>query len=370
MGAMLLIQAINTGAQLLAKVTFNHGTFVFSLLTYRHVVAALCIAPFALYFERGSWKRPGLLAWVLLFFSALTGITLGVGLCYYGIRDTTATYSASFGNLIPIVTFVLSVIARMETLDLKTTPGKVKVIGALLCIAGTVVTALYKGFSFHVGDRRPSMSTSDGGTTHLARGTVMLVLSSLSYGSWYILQAKLLRVFPLKYFVAFLTCAIAAVQSAIVGVCIDRDPDSWKLGWNLQLTTIVYMGVLATAATLCIFNWVIARKGPAYPSMFGPLTLIFVGILEAFILGNAITLGMLLGTVLILVGIYSFLWGKRNQMDGSQLTTKSETCTAKTSSKVADDNVIINISTLEGVYEESTSDETLPTEIVKSERNA
>ena len=50
--SMLMVQAMATGMQLLSKIILNNGTFVLALMTYRHVVAALCMAPFAFYFER------------------------------------------------------------------------------------------------------------------------------------------------------------------------------------------------------------------------------------------------------------------------------------------------------------------------------
>ena len=39
-----------------------------------------------------------------------------VGLYYYGLRDTNATYAMSFFNLIPMVTFVFSVITGYSIL--------------------------------------------------------------------------------------------------------------------------------------------------------------------------------------------------------------------------------------------------------------
>ena len=35
---------------------------------------------------------------------------MALGLFYYGLRDTNATYAISFLNLIPMVTFVFSII--------------------------------------------------------------------------------------------------------------------------------------------------------------------------------------------------------------------------------------------------------------------
>ncbi|RHN65819.1 hypothetical protein MtrunA17_Chr3g0084101 [Medicago truncatula] len=50
--SMLLVQIFGTGIQLLSRVILVQGTFIFALNAYRQIVAAVCVAPFALYFER------------------------------------------------------------------------------------------------------------------------------------------------------------------------------------------------------------------------------------------------------------------------------------------------------------------------------
>lgn len=50
--SMLLVQLFATGQQLLSKGILNQGTFIFSFMAYRHLVAALCVAPFAFFLER------------------------------------------------------------------------------------------------------------------------------------------------------------------------------------------------------------------------------------------------------------------------------------------------------------------------------
>ncbi|PON83706.1 Plant-drug/metabolite exporter [Trema orientale] len=313
--AMLLVQLFATGMQVLSRVILVEGTFVFALMTYRHVVAALCVAPLAFYFERGQVKKFGGLVWFWLFVNALTGITFAMGMFYYGLRDTTATYATNFLNLIPIVTFVFSIISGLEKLELHTKAGKVKTIGALLCVAGALTTSLYKGKGLHIGHHHVnSHITAKTSDAHWARGTFMLVGSCLSYSAWFIVQVKLLKVFPFKYWGTMLTCIIAALQSAVMGLCLDRRTIAWRVGWNLQLVTIIYSGTLATAATFCLLTWAISIQGPTYPSMFNPLTLIFVALSEALILGEAIRTGTLLGMVLIILGLYSFLWGKTKEI--------------------------------------------------------
>ncbi|KAK9045084.1 hypothetical protein V6N11_058974 [Hibiscus sabdariffa] len=360
LAGMLAVQVFATGQQLLSKVILTQGTFIFALMAYRHLVAALCVAPLAFFFERffhllpsfrfpfiqyktihgrltsfamREFEEDGVVDLVLALHQCLNRsetlllvidvahdhpcrITAAMGLFYYGLRDTTATYSTNFLNIIPIVTFLLSVIFRIEKLGLGSKAGKIKTAGAFLCVGGALTASLYKGKSFHVGDGHHfhRIAAMDVSSSHWTRGTFMLVGSCVCYASWYILQVKLLKVFPSKYRATLVTCIIASLQSAAIGLCLDRSKAAWRLEWNLQLITIVYSGVLSTAATFCLLTWSIAKRGPTYAPMFNPLTLVFVAISETLLLGEQMWLGTVLGTVMIIMGLYSFLWGKRKEM--------------------------------------------------------
>ncbi|CAL0315595.1 unnamed protein product [Lupinus luteus] len=312
--SMLLVQLFATGMQLLSRVILVQGTFIFALIAYRHIVAALCVAPFALYFERGCAKKFTWSVWFWIFMSALVGMTMAPGLFYYGLRDTSATYSVNFLNLVPICTFLVSIICRMEKLSLQTWGGKAKSIGAILCVGGAIATSIYKGKEFyigHIGHHTQVIVVEH--KTHKLRGTLFLVGSCFSYTTWFILQVKLLKVFPFRYWGTMIACVMAAIISSIIGVCMDSSQASWRLQWNLELITIVYSGALATAATFCLLSWAITIKGPTYPPMFNPLALVFVAFSEAFFLGEPLKVGTLLGMVLIIMGLYSFLWGKRKE---------------------------------------------------------
>ncbi|KAF7830816.1 putative calcium-binding protein [Senna tora] len=215
---------------------------------------------------------------------------MAMGLFYYGLRDTSATYSINFLNLIPIFTFLVSIICRIEKLGIETWAGKAKTLGTILCVGGALTTSLYTGKEFHIDHHtHHSHSHSPSGKppeTHMLRGTLFLVASCMSYTAWYIVQVKLLKVLPLKYWATMLSCMMASVQAA---------------------------GALATAATFCLISWAISLKGPTYPPIFNPLALIFVAFSEAIFLGEPLRVGTLIGMVLIISGLYSFLWGKRKE---------------------------------------------------------
>ncbi|WCJ27565.1 nodulin MtN21 /EamA-like transporter family protein [Euphorbia peplus] len=313
--SMVLVQVFATGMQILAKIILNNGSFVFALMAYRHIVAAFCLAPFALLLERDIHITQKL-SWVVffwLFLNALTGISLPMSLFYYGLRDTTATYAVNFLNLIPILTFVLSIIMRIEKLKLGSREGKMKSFGAILCVGGAFISCFYKGKSFFIIHKTSQLHhiNINHQTTHWIRGSLALIASCFSYASWYILQVKMMKILPSKYWTTMLTCIIASVQSIIVGLLLDTSKTAWQLGWNLQLATILYSGAFGTAATFCLIAWAVAKWGPTYPPMFNPLTLLFVAFSDALIFRLPIHLGNLLGMILIIVGLYSFLFGRR-----------------------------------------------------------
>ncbi|CAL5405503.1 unnamed protein product [Camellia sinensis] len=279
--SMLMVQVFGTVLQLLIRVVLSEGTFIFALVAYRHVVGAVCVAPFAFFFERGKGKKLSWLVCFWLFMNALTGISITMVFFYYGLRDTTASYAVNFLNLVPIVTFLFSIIAGIEKLQFGTKGGKVTVVGAILCVAGALTISLYKGKAFYIGHHATHHHVViQKAKPNWTRGTLFLVSSCISCATWFLVQATM--------------------QATVVGLCMDRSKTSW-------------CGALATAASFCLISWTVANKGPTYASMFNPLSLIFVAISEALFLGEAITVGSLVGMFVIIVGLYSFLWGKRKE---------------------------------------------------------
>lgn len=78
-------------------------------------------------------------------------------------------------------------IYRIETLGLGSRAGKIRSLGALLCLGGALTIALYKGKSFHFTHYHEPLSIQNT-KQNMTRGTLFLVASVLSYGIWFILQ--------------------------------------------------------------------------------------------------------------------------------------------------------------------------------------
>ncbi|XP_020250215.1 WAT1-related protein At5g64700-like isoform X1 [Asparagus officinalis] len=342
--SMIMVQVFTTAMLLLSKVVLTQGIFVFALLAYRHVVAAIFVAPFAFFFEREMWKKLTWRAMMWIFINALFGISLAMGMYFYGLRDTMAGYSSNFLNLIPILTFFFAVVVRIEKLGLDSKGGRVKVIGTVLCVGGAMIVSLYKGKVLHIWPSHMIIhqeSAEESAQVHnMLRGTLLLLGSCTSYACWFIFQVKLYKVFPSKYWATTLTCVAGCFQTFIVGIVINRNMDAWKLKWDLQLLTIVCMGVFSTGAMFCLASWVISKKGPIYPPMFNSLSVVFTTILESVFMGQDITVGNLIGMFMIIGGLHAFLWGKEKELRTQDV--KVEDISEPKHSQIFSKEIIVN----------------------------
>lgn len=320
--SMIMVQFFTMGMFLLSKLVLSNGAFVLSLLTYRNIIGALCIAPLAYFFERDMMRNITAQACGWIFVSALLGIPMSLGFYYYGLKDTTAAYSSNFLNLIPVVTYILGIVFRMERLALGSRAGKLKVFGTLLCVGGTLFMCLYKGEELHILPANlhiHQIATTTTTKHNWVRGTIFLLGSLFSYAFWFITQAKLFRVYPSKYCATMLTCVAGCFQTTAIGLIVNRSADAWVLKWDLQLATIVYSGLLNTGATFCLILWVIPLRGPTYPPMFNSISVILTTIFESMLMGQKITVGSISGMCMIIFGLYAFLYGKRNETQHPKL---------------------------------------------------
>ncbi|CAN6208266.1 unnamed protein product [Urochloa humidicola] len=319
--SMLLVQLIMVGMMLLSELALIAGMNPFVLVVYRNLVAAAAVTPFALIYERETWKKVNLAVWGWIFLNAAFGDVMAVGLYFYGLRVTNAAYSAIFMNLIPIATFIIAIMIRTEKLALGKWTGNMKVLGSLLCVGGMLVVSLLKGKLLHLwptnllGYSHAQAPASNAGSHQdVVVGTLLLCGSSLSYALYYIVQAKVVEVFPSKYWMTMLTSLMGSLQAFVVGICFSHDMAQWRLKWDLQLLTVVYSGVFNTGLAFVLLSWVISRSGPIYPPMFNSVSLIITMIIDSILIGTNIYLGSVVGTILIVVGLYAFLWGKGKEL--------------------------------------------------------
>ncbi|GMI75086.1 Usually multiple acids move in and out Transporters 21 [Hibiscus trionum] len=309
-----LIQAMYAGMVLLSKAAFNVGMSTSVFVFYRQFAGTLFILPFAIIFERKSLHQLSLAIFCKIFTLAFLGITLSLNVYGLALVYTSANLGATTINCLPVTTFALAVLLRIEKLKIRTAPGIAKVAGIVVCTGGVAVLAFYKGphlkplvhlnhgLELGGGNQDHGHQVSSG---KRILGCFLLLISSMCWGFWLVLQSNILKSYPYNLAFTTLQCLSSTIQSFLVAVAFQRDPQAWKLAWNIRLLSILYCGIVVTGLTYYLQAWVVAKKGPVFLAMTTPLNLIMTILGAMFLLGEVVYLGSVLGGILLVISLFS-----------------------------------------------------------------
>ena len=115
------------------------------------------------------------------------------------MKLTSATVASAASNALPVVTFCLALLLRMEAVKLRSRSGVAKLAGVALCLAGVFVLAFYVGPALSPVHRQHAFafthaSSNDNNSVHPSnrmtwiKGTFLMVLSTVTWALWIILQ--------------------------------------------------------------------------------------------------------------------------------------------------------------------------------------
>ncbi|XP_010444414.1 PREDICTED: WAT1-related protein At5g64700-like [Camelina sativa] len=315
-----IIQVIYTIMFLISKAVFNGGMNTFVFVFYRQAFATI-LAPLAFFFERKSAPPLSFVTFIKIFMLSLFGVTLSLDLNGIALSYTSATLAAATTASLPAITFFMALLFGMERLKVKSIQGTAKLVGITVCMGGVITLALYKGpllklpLCHHLshGQEHHEPGHVSGGSTSWLKGCILMIASNVFWGLWLVLQGRVLKVYPSKLYFTTLQCLLSSIQSFVIAIAFERDISAWKLGWNLRLVAVIYCGFIVTGVAYYLQSWVIEKKGPVFLSMFTPLSLLFTLLSSAILLCEIISLGSILGGILLIIGLYCVLWGKSRE---------------------------------------------------------
>ncbi|XP_028762325.1 WAT1-related protein At2g39510-like [Neltuma alba] len=285
-------------------------------VTYRHIVAALVMFPFAYFLERKMRPKMTVTLFLEIFVLSLLGVSLTLNMYFASLRYTSPTFVASMVNIIASITFIIAVLLRLEVVDFLHPRGGAKVLGTLLSLGGVMTMTLYKGPVIRnlwdhplvqIHGKTPNPIHED-----WLKGSILTVLSCITWSIWYIMQALTLRRYPAQLSLATWMCFVGAAQSAVFTVIMQHKPSAWAIGFNIDLWSTIYGGVVVSGLIIFIQLWCNEKKGPVFVTMFNPLSTILVAILAYFVFGEKLHLGSIIGALTVIIGLYLLLWGKES----------------------------------------------------------
>ncbi|CAI9115350.1 OLC1v1016238C1 [Oldenlandia corymbosa var. corymbosa] len=286
------------------------------------LISSLSLAPIAYFLERKS--RPKL-KWTIsfqLFLSAIVGASVTQYLFLLGIQYTSATFSCAFLNLVPVLTFLMALPFGMESVSIKSSGGKAKVIGSMVCIGGAIFLTLYKGMPLNmhhhydhhsiIFDDSKSMSPREKKERWI-KGCAALFGGTMMWSSWFILQSKISKRYPCNYTSTSIMAFFSSLQSALLCFCIYRDLSIWFLKPNLEMLTVIYAGMVGSGLCFVGMTWCVKKKGPVFTAAFSPFVQIIAAIFEVPLFHEQLYLGTLIGSSIVIVGLYMLLWAKNHE---------------------------------------------------------
>ncbi|KAG8078218.1 hypothetical protein GUJ93_ZPchr0007g4273 [Zizania palustris] len=321
--AMICLQFGYAGMNVITKVSLNHGMSHYVLVVYRHAFATVSIAPFALLLERKVRPKMTWSVFLQIFVLALLGPVIDQNFYYAGLKFTGPTFACAMSNILPAMTFVMAVIFRMENLDMRKVRCQAKVAGTVVTVAGAMMMTLYKGPLMQMAWTSHVQANGHGGEAPVAAvdpsgrewflGSLFVIIATLAWASLFILQAHTLKKYSAPLSLTTLICFVGTLQAIVVTFAMEHRPSVWTIGFDMNLLAAAYAGIVTSSIAYYVQGLVIQKTGPVFASAFSPLMMIIVAGMGSFILAEKIYLGGVLGAVLIVIGLYSVLWGKHKE---------------------------------------------------------
>ncbi|PIA43421.1 hypothetical protein AQUCO_01900070v1 [Aquilegia coerulea] len=320
--AMILVQFCFAGMNIVTKLALDSGMNPLIMVTYRQIFATLALAPLAYFLERKTLPRITAKIIFQMFLCSLLGATLNQCLYFLGLKHSTPTMACALNNLLPAVTFIMAVPFKMETVGIKKVTGQAKVLGTIICVAGAMLMSFYKGKLINIGHSSlhwkyaQRMSEQGSGNEQVSFiGPLFVMASVVAWSGWFIVQAKMNEKFTAPYTTTTVMCFMASFECALVAACWEHKFTAWSLAINVRLIGALYNGILGSAVTFLVMSWCIEKRGPLYVSAFNPLLLIIVAIFGWAMLDEKVYVGSVVGSSLIVGGLYTVLWGKEKEME-------------------------------------------------------
>ncbi|OMP10775.1 Drug/metabolite transporter [Corchorus olitorius] len=316
---LLALHLCFSGFHIVSSVALNIGVSKVVYPVYRNIIALLLLSPLAYFLEKK--ERPPLTFSLLVqfFLLALIGVTANQGFYLLGLYYASPTFASAMQNSVPAITFIMASALRLEHINIARRHGLAKVLGTIASIGGATVITLYKGpLLLHLSNNSTQgysleEEISAKKMQNWTWGCIYLLGHCLSWASWLVFQAPVLKKYPAKLTLTSFTCFFGLIQFLVIAAFVETDLNHWKIQSTEELFTILYAGIVASGIVFSLQTWCIQKGGPVIVAVFQPLQTLLVAIMSFIFLGDQLYSGGVIGAVLIMLGLYLVLWGKTEE---------------------------------------------------------
>jgi len=273
---MLFFWTINF---IIGKIALRHLPAL-TLVSFRLVLASITMTLIYAFTPRHTRldRGDGRLFIVL----GVLGVVMNQGGFTYGLNFTTAGHSSIIIAIAPVIVLILARMVGLETISRR------KAMGISLCFIGAIVLAAENGFA------------TVGSLT--LKGDLITLQSVLGYSISVILAKRVIQkydTFTMNFF-NFLVAGVCLLPLAIrEGLRLDWHSVGWA-GW----LGLAFMSICSSVICYLIYYWALRHMEASRLAATTYVEPVFVPILGLFLLGEHLTLNLLVGGGLVLAGVY------------------------------------------------------------------
>lgn len=313
--ALVMLQFTSAGVALFTKAAFMEGLSPTIFVVYRQAIATLFIFPISFLSAWRKENKPSLgvrgFWWVA--FTAVIGVSVNQNAYFKGIDLSSSSMACAMTNLIPAVTFIISIIVGFESIRRRSMKSAAKVIGTGVCVGGAMAMTFLRGPKL-----LNAILNQDSNTWLL--GCIFLLISTFAWSLWLILQVPIASHCSDHLYTSSCICFMATIASFFIALALGNTHlPSWKLDSYLKLSCCIYSG-FQLAVSFFLQAWVVSEKGPLFSALFNPLSTVIVTFFGALYLKEQTYLGSLLGALAVIFGLYIVLWGKSEDYQEEEAT--------------------------------------------------
>ncbi|KAH0969324.1 hypothetical protein GBA52_028779 [Prunus armeniaca] len=194
-------------------------------------------------------------------------------------------------------------------------------MGTLVSISGALVVVLYKGptiLSTPSTVLSPPSAVLGTSRKNWVVGGLLLAVQYLLSSTWYILQTHVMKTYPAEIVLVFLFNLCGTIISAPVCLIAETNLSAWRLRPGIALVAIICSGCLGSSFGSLVHTWGLHLKGPVFISIFKPLSIAIAAAFSVIFLGDALSLGSVVGAIILSVGFYAVIWGKAKEDEMSE----------------------------------------------------
>ncbi|KAL3628593.1 hypothetical protein CASFOL_027639 [Castilleja foliolosa] len=345
--AVIFLQAGLAGMDIISKAALNEGMSNYVFVVYRHAVATIVIAPFAIAFDKKIRPKMTSTIFFKIMLLSLLEPVIDQNLYFLGMKYTTATFAAAMANVLPAITFVIACFFRLEKVRVMSIRSQAKIIGTVATVAGAMIMTLVTGPNIDLpwtrhGPNHAHHDQAQVNLQHTIKGAIMITVGCLSWACFMILQAVTLRTYPVELSLTAWICLLGTAEGAALALVMEKGNSiAWAIKWDTKFLAAVYSGIFCSGIAYYVQGLVMKERGPVFVTAFSPLSMIIVAILSSFILAEQMYLGRIVGAIVIVMGLYFVVWGKKKDYESPKIE-EQEIIPVKQSTTKLGEGIFVN----------------------------